>query len=182
MAYEFKFPDVGEGIHEGEIVKWKVKVGDKVEADQPLVEIETDKAVVDIPSPKAGTILKINHKDGETVKVGEVLVVIGEEGEKAEGGKEPKVPYTSSVVGFLEEAPEEETKIEKKFQIKKEAEKRIIATPAVRVLAKKLNVDINSVVGTGPDGRVTEEDVKRASGKEPEEKPAGIKVARKYDM
>src|SRR3989338_9820599 len=113
MAYEFKFPDVGEGIHEGEIVKWKVKVGDKVEADQPLVEIETDKAVVDIPSPKAGTILKINHKEGETINVGEVLVVIGEDGEKAEAKKETK-PYTGSVVGFLEEAPEEEEKAEKK--------------------------------------------------------------------
>src|SRR3989344_649795 len=138
MAYEFKFPDVGEGIHEGEIVKWKVKVGDKVEADQPLVEIETDKAVVDIPSPKAGTILKINRKDGETINVGEVLVVIGEEGEKAEAkteGKESKVPYTGSVVGFLKEAPEEEEKKAKtKVAARKEAEKHAIAAPAVRVL------------------------------------------------
>ncbi|MBS3103061.1 2-oxo acid dehydrogenase subunit E2 [Candidatus Woesearchaeota archaeon] len=182
MAYEFKFPDVGEGIHEGEIVKWKVKVGDKVEADQPLVEIETDKAVVDIPSPKAGTILKINHKEGETINVGEVLVVIGEEGEKAEGKKEQKVPYTGSVVGFLEEAPEEGEKAEKRVSIKKEAAKRVMATPAVRILAAKLNIDINSVVGTGPEGRITEEDIKKASGTEEKEEKTGIKIARKYDM
>ena len=190
MAYEFKFPDVGEGIHEGEIVKWKVKVGDKVEADQPLVEIETDKAVVDIPSPKAGTILKINHKEGETINVGEVLVVIGDKGEKAESKPEAKAKkeehYTGSVVGFLEEAPEEEEKkAEKKAIAKKEAAKHVKATPAVRVLARKLNVDINSVSGTGSEGIVTEEDIKKAASGEKEsseEKTAGIKVARKYDM
>lgn len=189
MAYEFRFPDVGEGIHEGEIVKWKVKVGDKVEADQPLVEIETDKAVVDIPSPKAGTILKISHKEGETINVGEVLVVIGKKGEKAEkpeakAGKEKH--YTGSVVGFLEEAPdEEEKKAEKRSIVGKEAGKRAMATPAVKELARKLNVDINSVSGTGSEGIVTEEDVKKAASGEKgssEEKSAGIKVARKYDM
>ena len=82
MAFEFKFPDVGEGVTEGTIIKWKVKEGDKVEADQPLAEIETDKAVVEPPSPKKGVILKLTHKEGETIKVGEVLVVIGEKGEK----------------------------------------------------------------------------------------------------
>ena len=80
---DFKFPDVGEGITEGVIVKWRVKKGDKVKADQVLAEIETDKAIVDIPSPKAGTIAKINHKKGETIKVGEVLVVI-DDGSKSD--------------------------------------------------------------------------------------------------
>jgi len=78
MAFEFKFPDVGEGIHEGTIVKFRVKEGDKVEADDILADIETDKAVVEIPSPKKGTILKLNHKAGDIIKVGEVLAVIGE--------------------------------------------------------------------------------------------------------
>ena len=82
MAFEFKFPDVGEGVTEGTIIKWKVKEGDKVEADQALAEVETDKAVVEPPSPKKGTILKLSHKEGETIKVGEVLAVIGEKGEK----------------------------------------------------------------------------------------------------
>ena len=80
---EFKFPDVGEGIAEGEIVKWRVSVGDRVKQDQVIAEVETDKAVVELPSPQAGTILEIRHKEGDTVKVGEVLVVIGEPGEKA---------------------------------------------------------------------------------------------------
>jgi pyruvate dehydrogenase E2 component (dihydrolipoamide acetyltransferase) len=76
MAFDFQFPDVGEGIHEGKIVKWLVKEGDTVKMDQGLAEIETDKAVVEIPSPKAGKILKISHKEGEVIKVGEVLVSI----------------------------------------------------------------------------------------------------------
>src|SRR3989338_8352796 len=104
MVLEFKFPDVGEGITEGEIVKWKVKEGDAVKADQHIVEIETDKAVVDIPCPKSGTILKINHKEGETINVGEVLVIIGEQGEKpadAPGVAKKDEKYTGSVVGFF---------------------------------------------------------------------------------
>lgn len=82
MAYEFKFPDVGEGIHEGEIVKWRVKVGDEIKEDQPLVEMETAKAIVELPSPKSGTVLALVGKEGEVVHVGATLVVIGEKGEK----------------------------------------------------------------------------------------------------
>ena len=82
MSFEFKFPDVGEGIQEGEIVKWLVKEGEEVNTDQTIVQIETDKAIVDIPSPRNGVILKINYKEGEKVKVGAVLIVIGEKGEK----------------------------------------------------------------------------------------------------
>jgi|TARA_B100001971_G_C18010776_1_gene442269 pyruvate dehydrogenase E2 component (dihydrolipoamide acetyltransferase) len=78
MVYQFKFPDVGEGIHEGEIVSWKVKEGDVVQEDQNLVEVETDKAIVEIPSPKAGKIVKINGKAGDTIDVGDVLVEIEE--------------------------------------------------------------------------------------------------------
>lgn len=81
MAFEFKFPDVGEGIHEGEIVKWRVAVGEQVKGDQPLVEMETAKAIVELPSPKAGTILALIGKEGETIHVGATLVVIGEKGE-----------------------------------------------------------------------------------------------------
>ena len=81
MALEFCFPDVGEGIHEGEIVRWLVKEGDSVRPDQPLVEVETDKAVVEIPAPRAGTILRVAVGEGQKIQVGEVLVVIGEAGE-----------------------------------------------------------------------------------------------------
>ncbi|MEK6932857.1 MAG: dihydrolipoamide acetyltransferase family protein [Nanoarchaeota archaeon] len=105
MSYEFRFPDVGEGIQEGEIVKWLVKKGDKVKEDQVLGQIETDKAVVDMPSPKSGIILEIKIKEGETVKVGQTLVVIGEKNEKV-SSKEEKVETKkgNAVVGSLEEA------------------------------------------------------------------------------
>jgi len=91
MAYEFRFPDVGEGIAEGEIVGWKVRVGDRVEAHQTLVVMETDKAVVDIPSPVGGVVLRLNGEPGDVVRVGEVLAVIGEASELAPAGKEAEV-------------------------------------------------------------------------------------------
>jgi pyruvate dehydrogenase E2 component (dihydrolipoamide acetyltransferase) len=105
MAFEFKFPDVGEGIHEGKIVKWLVKEGDEVKVDQALAEVETDKAVVEIPSPKAGKVLKISHEEGDTIKVGEVLATLDAEdgpSEKEEPAKEEKKESTG-VVGALEE-------------------------------------------------------------------------------
>src|SRR3989338_871027 len=133
MPYEFKFPDVGEGIHEGELVKWQVKEGDSVNADQTLAEVETDKAVVEMPSPKKGTIAKLHFKEGDVITVGQVFVTIALPGEdasaakasstaspssapapsqgtpasksaKKEEGAEEK--YTGSVVGFVEEAKE----------------------------------------------------------------------------
>ena len=103
MTFEFKFPDVGEGITEGEIVKWLIKEGDKVKQDQVIAEIETDKAIVQIPSPKEGTILRIHFNEGDTIKVGETLVTIGESGEKAEIKKEEK-SKSFGVMGVLEEA------------------------------------------------------------------------------
>lgn len=179
MQYEFRFPDVGEGIHEGEIVKWKVKIGDLVDTDQPLVEIETDKAVVDIPSPKAGKIMKINHKDGDTIKVGEVLVVIETSGKAEETKKEH---YTGSVVGFLEEASENEIKT--KSISTKEAKRIVLATPAIRALAKSLSVDLNSLkIEEGK--RITEEDIRNAAKSQTEQQTSvkkGIQVTKKYDM
>ncbi|MFC1750262.1 dihydrolipoamide acetyltransferase family protein [Pseudomonadota bacterium] len=118
MAYEFKFPDVGEGIHEGKLVKWSVKEGDEVAADDPVAEVETDKAVVEIPSPVGGKVLGLNFKEGDTIKVGEVLMTIeGEASEEAaEAAPEPAAKEApkeksggapvSGVVGSLEEASE----------------------------------------------------------------------------
>src|SRR3954469_12545455 len=80
MAFQFYMPDIGEGVVEGEVVAWKVKVGDKVKLDQPIVEVMTDKATVELPSPRAGTIAKINYKDGAICPVGQILVVIDEDG------------------------------------------------------------------------------------------------------
>src|SRR3989344_809746 len=100
MVFEFRFPDVGEGITEGHIIKWLAKEGERVKQDQVLAEIETDKAAVEIPSSKAGTILKINFQAGTTVKVGEVLVEIGEEGES------PSPKTTGKFAAKIEEKKE----------------------------------------------------------------------------
>ena len=196
MVYEFKFPDVGEGIHEGEIVKWLVKEGDKVKLDEPLGEIETDKAIVEMPSPKSGKILKLHVPAGGIIHVGETMVTILEEHETEADAKKhlekkeskSDVPYTGSVVGFVEEAKEVSPIYGKqaaaaKKETKTTQEYSILATPAVRNLAKQLNVDLNSVKGTGPEGRITIEDVQKSAGGMPKkEEISGIKVTRKYDF
>ncbi|MGD0283687.1 MAG: biotin/lipoyl-containing protein, partial [Dissulfurispiraceae bacterium] len=102
MPFDFKLPDLGEGITEGEIRKWLVKEGDSVDEHQNVLEIETDKAIVEVPSPKAGRIVKINKEEGETAKVGDVLITIAERGEVTE--EKPKLeerPKSVSVVGVL---------------------------------------------------------------------------------
>jgi len=184
MAYEFKFPDIGEGLTEGEIVRWLVKEGDEVKEGQPLVEVETDKALAEIPSPKTGVILKILAKEKEIVKVGQVIVVFGEKGETL--AAPPPRPKSVGVVGELEEAPEEAPSVVAKAEPVKTAlvSEHAIATPAVRALAKELSMDISKVQGTGPEGRVLEKDIRQfAESKEkpvePEKKIAKVK---KYDL
>jgi len=170
MVYEFKFPDLGEGVAEGEIVEWFVKEGDFVKEHQVLGRVETDKAIVEIPSPKSGKILKIHFKPGDTVKVGETIVTIAEEGETVEAKLVP-----AGAVGYLEEAVEE---IKPVTTITKPSEPTVLATPAVRRLARELNVDLTKIKGTGIGGRITEEDVRKASS----EKTLQITVKRKYDF
>jgi pyruvate dehydrogenase E2 component (dihydrolipoamide acetyltransferase) len=169
MVVEFKFPDLGEGIAEGEIKKWLVKKGDVIEVDQSLAEVETDKAVVEVPSPSAGKVLDLRFKEGDIVLVGEVLAVIGEEGEKPEKAKPTEKVVerkpSISVVGELPEAPEEAEPVEKP--------KEVLATPKVRKLAEELKVEISKITGSGKDGRVLEKDVRAAVEKvvlEPEVK------------
>jgi len=137
VAYEFKLPDLGEGLTEGEVARWLVSVGDEVTEDQPLVEIQTDKTTVEIPSPAAGKVAQILVEEGSVVPVGTVLVVIGED------GVAPAVEKS---------AP------------KQEAPRKARATPLVRRLAQEVGVDIESLAGTGPQGRITEEDVRGAGG------------------
>ena len=145
MVYNFKLADIGEGIVEGEVSKWYVKVGDVVKENQPLVEIITEKVTVELPSPADGTITKIGPDAGKIVKVGEVIVVIDD-------GKEGK---------GIEESSEDVIEVEKKdIIIEKNKSNKIIATPAVKRLAKEMGVDINRVVGTEENGRITEKDVK----------------------
>ncbi len=181
MAKQFMFPDVGEGITEGEIVRWLVKEGDEIKEDQVVVEIETDKAVVEMPSPYKGTVLKIHFQEKDVVKVGQVLITIGEKGERAEPvpvgietakpGKEAGEAIGPSVVGVVRESREEI--------------REILATPKVRKLALELGIDIKSVKGTGAEGRITEADVraaKQAMATPEEEKRPAIKIKEKFDF
>jgi pyruvate/2-oxoglutarate dehydrogenase complex dihydrolipoamide acyltransferase (E2) component len=142
MAYELKLPDLGEGLTEGEIARWLVAEGQEVAEDDPLVEIQTDKTTVEIPSPAAGTVTRILVEEGKVVPVGTVLVVIGGEpdGDQPRAEAAPQAP-----------APPEKAR----------------ATPLVRRIARELAVDLDSVEGTGPQGRITEDDVRQAAGGEP---------------
>jgi pyruvate dehydrogenase E2 component (dihydrolipoamide acetyltransferase) len=184
MATDFKFPDLGEGVTEGEIKKWLIKEGDEVKADQSLAEVETDKAVVEMPSPVAGKVLKLYHKEGDTVKVGEVLVTLGAEGEavptlSAAPPLEVKEERRRSV-SVVGELPEGEVLVDSRAMPQAAVEEgKVLATPAVRKLAKDLGVELSNMKGTGPEGRVTEGDVKTAAGSAT--RPAPRKVA-KFDL
>jgi pyruvate dehydrogenase E2 component (dihydrolipoamide acetyltransferase) len=147
MAYEFKLPDLGEGLTEGEIARWLVSEGDAVEEDQPLVEIQTDKTTVEIPSPAAGTISRIFVGEGEVVPVGTVLVAIGD-------GTAPAADEQTRA----DEAPAKESAREEQAR-----PERIQATPLVRRVAQELGVDLASVTPSGPGGRITEDDVRAAA-------------------
>jgi pyruvate dehydrogenase E2 component (dihydrolipoamide acetyltransferase) len=137
VAYEFKLPDLGEGLTEGEIARWLVREGQEIAEDDPLVEIATDKTTVEIPSPAGGVVSKIVVAEGEVVPVGTVLVVIGGDGAQA---AEPKA---GSDTAARSQTPD-----------------RVRATPLVRRLAEELGVDLATIAGTGPQGRITEQDVR----------------------
>ena len=184
MAYEFKFPDIGEGLTEGEIVRWLIKEGQEIKEGEPLVEVETDKALAEIPSPKTGVVLKILAKEKEIVKVGQVIVMIGEKGESL--AMPPPRPKSVGVVGELEEAPEEAPAVPLRPKLERPpfVSEHALATPAVRALAKEMGVSIDQVKSTGPEGRVLEKDVRQAAEakakpEELEKKPAKVK---KYDL
>lgn len=146
MAYEFKLPDLGEGLTEGEISRWLVEEGQDIAEDEPLVEIATDKTTVEIPSPAGGTVSRILVAEGEVVPVGTVLVVIG-----GDGSGHVQVSDTRT---RPEETPPRASTGE---------EAKVRATPLVRKVAQELGVDLSTLAGTGPQGRITEEDVRSAS-------------------
>jgi pyruvate dehydrogenase E2 component (dihydrolipoamide acetyltransferase) len=151
MRREFNFPDVGEGIAEGEIVRWLVQQGDWIKEDQELVEVETDKAVITLNSPFSGRVEELHGRPGEIIKVGALLTTV-QEPEEGAAAPELRKRDSGTVVGSL---AEEEVEIVRP----------ILAAPAVRALAKQMNVDLAQVKGTGPEGRVTKEDVERAAEK-----------------
>jgi pyruvate dehydrogenase E2 component (dihydrolipoamide acetyltransferase) len=170
MPTDFKFPDIGEGITEGEIIKWEVKEGDRVQEHQTIARIETDKAIAEIPSPKSGVILKIYHKEGDTVKVGETLVTIGEESEISSKPSQILSRPMASIVGVLEEAHTESPE-----------PLRVVATPATRRLARELGVDLADVAGTGLQNRITEDDVRKFAESKREKGDAIAKPLEKQD-
>jgi pyruvate dehydrogenase E2 component (dihydrolipoamide acetyltransferase) len=151
MTYGFRFTDVGEGLEEGEIVAWLVAVGDAVESYQPLVSVETDKSVVDLPSPVAGRVVALHGAPGDLVKVGSLLVEI--ESATDEVGASPKAESFAVVSALAGELPPPTPT----------AIGRVKASPATRKLAVELDVDLASVTPTGPEGRVTVDDVRSAS-------------------
>lgn len=150
MLQEFKFPDVGEGIAEAEIIRWLVKEGDTVKEDQDLLEVETDKAILTLNSPYTGKVTKLHGKEGDIIKVGDVLTTF-DAGGKAATVVEAERRDSGTVVGTL--GDHEVVEVIRPVQ----------ATPAVRALAKQTGIDLASVRGTGPGGRVTKEDVERAA-------------------
>ncbi|UCZ51886.1 2-oxo acid dehydrogenase subunit E2 [Bacillus shivajii] len=159
MAYEFKMPDIGEGIHEGEIVKWEVKEGDEVKEDDVLCEVQNDKAVVEIPSPVDGTIEKIHVEEGVVTTVGSVIVSFDTDAEQppeAHGHGEEEAP--------AQEEPKAEEKSEEPAAEATQSEevdesRRIIAMPSVRKYAREKGADIRKVSGSGKNGRVLKEDI-----------------------
>lgn len=172
MAFEFRLPDIGEGIHEGEIVQWFVKPGQEVKEDDILAEVQNDKAVVEIPSPVDGTILEVLVEEGTLTTVGTVLLKIDAPGYE-----------DLQLKGHHDEEEEEETPAKEEAPVKEETvenskapeivepsntSKRVIALPSVRKFAREQGVDISVVEGTGKNGRVTKEDILN-HGKQPAE-------------
>ena len=166
MSFEFKLPDIGEGIHEGEIVKWFVKDGDEIAEDDVLCEVQNDKAVVEIPSPVSGTVEKVHVEEGTVAVVGDVIVSIDSpdaEGMTFKGSDEED----SSKKEEKKEAPKEEPKSENKEDNNSNASSNedvdenrlVIAMPSVRKYAREQGVNIKAVSGSGKNGRILKEDI-----------------------
>jgi pyruvate/2-oxoglutarate dehydrogenase complex dihydrolipoamide acyltransferase (E2) component len=160
VAYEFKLPDLGEGLTEGEIARWLVAEGQEVAEDDPLVEIQTDKTTVEIPSPAAGTVAKILAGEGDIVPVGTVIVVIGD----GVSGSEPQSPSHAEKSPDQAEAVGATPASGSEPQSSTRPGGTVRATPLVRRIAQELGVDLTAVTPTGPGGRLTEEDVRNAAG------------------
>ncbi len=156
MAFVFNFPDVGEGIHEGRVVEWLVAEGDVVAEDQALVKVETDKAVVELPSPYSGTVLRLHAAADSEIFVGDPLVTIGEAGEEL---PEDLAPAAEAAPATAPAPPPADVEAPTPAVVAR----RPLATPRTRALARKLGVDLQSVQGSGSGGRITDEDVERAA-------------------
>ncbi|MBU5266512.1 dihydrolipoamide acetyltransferase family protein [Virgibacillus proomii] len=154
MAFNFKLPDIGEGIHEGEIVKWFVKEGDEVKEDDVLCEVQNDKAVVEIPSPVDGTVEKIHVEEGTVAVVGDTLISFDAEGYESDD----KVLEDSEEEAQAPKA-EETKEVTTQAADSKDQDKRVIAMPSVRKYARDNGVNISDVTGSGKNGRILKEDI-----------------------
>ncbi|MDG7008328.1 MAG: 2-oxo acid dehydrogenase subunit E2 [Nitrososphaerota archaeon] len=150
---EFKLPDLGEGITEGEVIKWMTKEGDQVKEDQPIVEVMTDKVNVQIPSPRTGRVTKILVKEGDVAKVGQTIMTIDEGGSSTP----PPASVSPAPRPAMAAAPAQ-------VHVSPPAQ-GVLATPATRRLARELGVNITSVSGSGPAGRITDDDVRRSASR-----------------
>ncbi|SFP02450.1 dihydrolipoamide acetyltransferase family protein [Salibacterium halotolerans] len=161
MAFNFELPDIGEGIHEGEIVKWFVQSGDTVQEDDVLCEVQNDKAVVEIPSPVEGTVKDVKAEEGATVNVGDVILIVddgsadtpSDEGSEKAGTEEQKEEEEPKQSGGEEESSSEPA------AGGEDDDKRVIAMPSVRKFAREQGINIQDVEGTGKNGRILKEDV-----------------------
>lgn len=167
---EVSLPDVGEGVTEGEMVKWLVAVGDKVEEDQPIAEVMTDKATVEVPTSQAGVVKELKVSEGDMIPIGKVMLVLDSDGaaasapapKKAEEAKAATAPVTTSMAPTAPAASMSAAPAGDVFPAA--ADSRVLATPSTRRLARELSVDINQLQGSGLAGRVTREDVLSVQG------------------
>ncbi|MFQ5422364.1 MAG: 2-oxo acid dehydrogenase subunit E2 [Phycisphaerae bacterium] len=177
MAKEFKLPDLGEGIHEAQVINVSVNVGDRVDADQTVMEVETDKAAVELPVPFAGVIASLNVKTGDTVTVGQVLLAVSDGGEPVAAKSSKRGARSEAGVAKRSHARSVPSAPAVRSAAVAEAPRRttgpVPAAPAVRRLARELKIDLHQVRGTGPGGRIVREDVERFSLAGPTGREAG---------
>ena len=160
-TYDFKFADIGDGIEEGKILEWKFKEGDQVNEGDTLVIVETDKVNAELPSPVTGKVVKLGKQEGETILVGETVVLLDDGSGNYIGGAEAVEEEGASVIGEIEVSSDLIESSSEASAPKAPQRKKALATPVARNLAKKLGVDINEVPGTGPNGRVMKEDIEK---------------------
>lgn len=172
-----KLPDIGEGVTEGELIKWLVKVGDTVKPDQPVAEFMTDKATVEVPSPSAGTVKELKFKEGDVVPIETVIAILDGDGASAGAGAAKAAPAPKAPPQAQPQAQAMQAKPAGATSVNgggagmdvypPAAAAHVLATPATRRLARETGVDINALQGTGIAGRVTREDVTKAKGGAP---------------
>lgn len=176
MAYTFKLPDIGEGIHEGEILKWFIEEGQEVKEDDTFCEVQNDKAVVEIPSPVEGTVQKIHFDEGDVAVVGDTLITLDVEGYEGEVDEEVSEETAEDTEEEQEDVKQDEAESADVSATKEETEddpsKRVIAMPSVRKYARDQDVNIQEVSGTGKNNRVLTEDIDRfLTGEDQVEEP-----------